>query len=104
MVTGVELAQVFLADPRVDLGRRDVGVAEQHLEGPQIGAALEQVGDVAARSTAKSTVSARFVAATRARLDEISGQVDGGRGMATWGEPSTSGPRKQRQWSTDASP
>ena len=34
-------------------------------------AALEQVGDVAARSTAKSTVSARFVAATRARLDEL---------------------------------
>lgn len=34
-------------------------------------AALEQVGDVAARSTAKSTVSGRFVAATRARLDEL---------------------------------
>lgn len=34
-------------------------------------AALEQVGDVAARSTAKSTVSARFVAATRARLEEL---------------------------------
>jgi putative transposase len=34
-------------------------------------AALEAVGDLAARSTAKSTVSARFVAATRARLDEI---------------------------------
>ena len=34
-------------------------------------AALEQVGEVAARSTAKSTVSARFVAATRARLDEL---------------------------------
>ncbi|MGE0727578.1 MAG: transposase [Acidimicrobiia bacterium] len=34
-------------------------------------AALEAVGDVAARSTAKSTVSARFVAATRARLDEL---------------------------------
>jgi putative transposase len=33
--------------------------------------ALEAVGDVAARSTAKSTVSARFVAATRARLDEL---------------------------------
>jgi transposase-like protein len=34
-------------------------------------AALEQVGDVAARSTAKSTVSGRFVTATRARLDEL---------------------------------
>ncbi len=34
-------------------------------------AALEHVGDVASRSTAKSTVSARFVAATRARLDEL---------------------------------
>src|SRR6187455_143081 len=34
-------------------------------------AALEAVGDVAARSTAKSTVSAKFVAATRARLDEL---------------------------------
>lgn len=33
--------------------------------------ALEQIGDVAARSTRKSTVSARFVAATRARLDEL---------------------------------
>ena len=33
--------------------------------------ALEQVGDVAARSTGKSTVSARFVTATRARLDEL---------------------------------
>jgi len=34
-------------------------------------AALEQIGEVAARSTAKSTVSARFVTATRARLDEL---------------------------------
>lgn len=34
-------------------------------------AALEQVGDVASRSTTKSTVSARFVTATRARLDEL---------------------------------
>ena len=34
-------------------------------------AALEQVGDVAARSTTKSTVSGRFVTATRARLDEL---------------------------------
>jgi putative transposase len=33
--------------------------------------ALEPLGDVAARSTTKSTVSARFVAATRARLDEL---------------------------------
>jgi putative transposase len=33
--------------------------------------ALEAVGEVAARSTRKSTVSARFVAATRARLDEL---------------------------------
>src|SRR5215213_7860677 len=34
-------------------------------------AALEAVGELAARSTRKSTVSARFVAATRARLDEL---------------------------------
>lgn len=34
-------------------------------------AALEQIGDIATRSTAKSTVSARFVAATRAWLDEL---------------------------------
>src|SRR3954452_16318604 len=33
--------------------------------------ALEAVGDVAARPTGKSTVSARFVAATRVRFDEI---------------------------------
>ncbi|MEZ5232072.1 MAG: IS256 family transposase [Acidimicrobiales bacterium] len=43
------------------------GVSTRHYQH----AALEQVGDVAARSTAKSTVSARFVAATRARLDEL---------------------------------
>jgi putative transposase len=35
------------------------------------GVALEQVGDVASGSTTKSTVSARFVGATRARLDEL---------------------------------
>ena len=34
-------------------------------------AALEAVGGIAVRSTAKSTVSARFVAATRARLEEL---------------------------------
>lgn len=34
-------------------------------------AALKQVGELAARSTGKSTVSARFVAATRARLEEL---------------------------------
>jgi putative transposase len=33
--------------------------------------ALERVGDVASRSATKSTVSARFVTATRARLDEL---------------------------------
>ncbi|MFN0091461.1 MAG: transposase [Acidimicrobiales bacterium] len=42
-------------------------------------AALEQVGDIAARSTAKSTVSARFVAATRARLEELRNRDLGGR-------------------------
>ncbi|MGE0732585.1 MAG: hypothetical protein AB7O92_31090 [Acidimicrobiia bacterium] len=42
-------------------------------------AALEQVGDVAARSTAKSTVSARFVAATRARLEEFRTRDPSGR-------------------------
>jgi transposase-like protein len=41
--------------------------------------ALEAVGDIAARSTAKSTVSARFVAATRARLDELRNRDLGGR-------------------------
>jgi transposase-like protein len=41
--------------------------------------ALEAVGDIAARSTAKSTVSARFVAATRAPLDELRNRDLGGR-------------------------
>src|SRR4051794_29344424 len=41
--------------------------------------ALEQVGDVAGRSTTKSTVSARFVTATRARLDELRERTLAGR-------------------------
>jgi hypothetical protein len=40
----VGLPHVVLADVGVDLRGRDVGVAEQGLDGAQVGAALEQVG------------------------------------------------------------
>ncbi|MFN0090911.1 MAG: transposase [Acidimicrobiales bacterium] len=50
-------------------------------------AALEQVGEIAARSTAKSTVSARFVAATRARLDELRDRdLSGRRWLVVYGD------------------
>src|SRR5438067_3074730 len=39
----VDAAQTRLEDVRVDLRRRQVGVPEHHLDGAQIGAALEEV-------------------------------------------------------------
>ena len=44
MRTVVDLAQVIARDVRVNLRRRDVGVAEQQLHFPQPGAAIEHVG------------------------------------------------------------
>src|SRR6266513_3854319 len=40
----IELLQPRPRDVRVDLRRRDVGVAEHHLDGAEIGAVLEQMG------------------------------------------------------------
>ncbi len=39
----VRRAHVILGDPRVDLGRSEVGVAEHRLHGAEIGAAAEEV-------------------------------------------------------------
>ena len=39
----VDRAQPRLEHVRVDLRRRQIGVAEHHLDGAQVGAALEQV-------------------------------------------------------------
>src|SRR5437867_7137118 len=39
----VDLPQALTIDVRVDLRRRDVGVAEHHLHGSQVGAALQQM-------------------------------------------------------------
>ena len=44
MVNGVELLQAFARHVRVDLGRRNVTVSEQHLHDPQVGAVVQQVG------------------------------------------------------------
>jgi len=38
-----QTAETLFQDVGVDLGGRDVGVAEQLLDGPQIGTAVEQV-------------------------------------------------------------
>ena len=44
MVPVVGVAHVALAQVRIDLGRRDVRVAQQGLDGAEVGAALDQVG------------------------------------------------------------
>ena len=44
MIPIVDSFQVCPGDVRVDLSRRDIGVAQHHLDGSQIGAALEEVG------------------------------------------------------------
>jgi hypothetical protein len=43
MVPRVQLLQPLARDVGVDRRRRDVGVAEQHLHGAQVGAVVEQV-------------------------------------------------------------
>src|SRR5687767_11841332 len=43
VVAGVDLAEALLGDVRVDLGRRDVRVAQHHLHGAQVGAMHQQV-------------------------------------------------------------
>jgi len=44
MVVGVKLLEPLSRDMGVDLGRRQVAVAKQHLHHPQIGAVVEQMG------------------------------------------------------------
>src|SRR5258705_5292611 len=44
MKTVVDRSHPLLKHVRVDLRRREIGVAEHHLDGPEIGAAVEQVG------------------------------------------------------------
>ena len=41
-----QLAAAFLQHVRVNLGRADIGMAEQRLQGPEIGAVRQQVGGV----------------------------------------------------------
>jgi hypothetical protein len=44
MKTVVQALQTLLVDMGVDLGGRDVGMAEHRLHGAQVGAVLQQVG------------------------------------------------------------
>ena len=44
MVLRMQLLEALARDVRVDLGRRDIGVPEQHLHHAQVGAVIEQVG------------------------------------------------------------
>jgi putative transposase len=53
------------------LGEHMVGAMLAKLSTRRYGAALEPVGDLAAKGTSKSTVSAKFVAATAERLTEL---------------------------------
>ena len=43
MVYGVQGLQPFPGDVSVDLRRRDIGVAEQHLDDAEVGAVVDQV-------------------------------------------------------------
>ena len=92
-------AEVLLADMRavhvrVDLGRRDVGVAEHLLDGAQIGAALEEMGrERMAQGVGMQAVPAD--GAPRARhdgVDALAGEPPsstGRRGSASWGRASS---------------
>src|SRR4029077_15662791 len=44
MVGAVHRPQIVAVDPRIELGRAQVGVAEHLLYGPQVGPALQEVG------------------------------------------------------------
>ena len=44
MSTEIELATTPIADVRIELGRREIGVAQHLLDAPEIGPAFEQVG------------------------------------------------------------
>ena len=43
MVAGMYVLQACPGDMGVDLGRRQVAVPEQHLQGTQVGAVIQQV-------------------------------------------------------------
>ena len=40
----MDVAEAFVGEVRVDLGGRDLGVAEEHLHGAEVGAGLQEVG------------------------------------------------------------
>ena len=44
VVFGVQIGETRLRDMRVNLGRRQTAVPEQHLYGTQVGAMVEQMG------------------------------------------------------------